>query len=171
MYDTKYQSGVSMPYGDADTVGDIVPRIRDVLPKLRRSERKVAEMIRANLSSVAELSIDRLAENAKVSKATVTRFARAVGCRDVRALKLALARAAAVGSRFLSPEGAAIPAPSGSKDRIYADILHTLAINATLCPAETYQRAAGILADADMIHAFGVGGGSTVMADEACYRL
>jgi hypothetical protein len=56
MYDTKYQSGVSMPYGDADTVGDIIPRISEILPKLRRSERKVAEMIRANLSSVAATS-------------------------------------------------------------------------------------------------------------------
>ena len=160
-----------MPYGDADTVGDIIPRISEILPKLRRSERKVAEMIRANLSSVAELSIDRLAENAKVSKATVTRFARAVGCRDVRALKLALARAAAVGNRFLSQDDAPIPAQSGSKDRVYADILHTLAINAALCSTETYRRAAEILANAGMIYAFGVGGGSTIMADEASFRL
>ena len=161
-----------MPYGDADTVGDIIPRISEILPKLRRSERKVAEMIRANLSSVAELSIDRLAENAKVSKASVTRFARAVGCRDVRALKLALARAAAVGSRFLSQEDAPPPpAQSGSKDRIYADILHTLAINASLCTPETYRQAADILANAGMIYAFGVGGGSTIMADEASFRL
>jgi RpiR family transcriptional regulator, carbohydrate utilization regulator len=160
-----------MPYQGADTVGDIVPRISEVLPKLRRSERKVAEMIRADLSSAAELSIDRLAENAKVSKATVTRFARAVGCRDVRALKLALARAAAVGNRFLSQDDVPISAQSGSKDRIYADILHTLAINASLCSAETYRHAAEILANAEMIYAFGVGGGSTVMADEACFRL
>jgi len=160
-----------MPYGGADTVGDIIPRISEVLPNLSRSERKVAEMIRANLSSIAELSIDRLAENAKVSKATVTRFARAVGCRDVRALKLALARAAAVGTRFLSQEDARTPAQSGSKDRIYADILHTLAINASLCTIETYRRAADILANAGMIYAFGVGGGSTIMADEASFRL
>jgi RpiR family carbohydrate utilization transcriptional regulator len=160
-----------MPDQGADTVGDIIPRISEILPRLRPSERKVAEMIRANLSSVAELSIDRLAENAQVSKASVTRFARAVGCRDVRALKLALARSAAVGNRFLSQEDAPIPAPSGSKDRIYADILNTLAINAALCPPETYQRAAEILNNAGMIYAFGVGGGSTIMADEACFRL
>ena len=160
-----------MPDQGAGTVGDIIPRISEVLPRLRPSERKVAEMIRANLSAVADLSIDRLAENAQVSKASVTRFARAVGCRDVRALKLALARAAAVGSRFLSQDDATVSVDSGSKDRVYADILHTLAINTALCTPQTYRRAAEILANAGMIYAFGVGGGSTIMADEAAFRL
>ena len=43
------------------------------------------------------------ARKAAVSEASVTRFAKAIGCRDVRDLKLRLAQATAVGLRFLQP--------------------------------------------------------------------
>ena len=44
-----------------------------------------------------------LARDAEVSVATVTRFAKAVGCRDVRELKVLVAQAAAVGQRWCRP--------------------------------------------------------------------
>src|ERR1700756_4864961 len=80
---------------------DIVARIAECAPELRTAERKVAALILDDLTGASRASIGALAEKADVSIATVTRFAKAVGCEDVRELKLRLAQAAAVGQRFL----------------------------------------------------------------------
>ena len=82
---------------------DIVARIAECAPELRSAERKVAALILDDLTGASRASIGALAQQAEVSVATVTRFAKAVGCRDVRELKLRLAQAAAVGQRFLQP--------------------------------------------------------------------
>ncbi|MBN3812181.1 MurR/RpiR family transcriptional regulator, partial [Paraburkholderia sp. Ac-20347] len=76
---------------------DIVARIAQCVPDLRPAERDVAALILDDLASAARASIGELARRAGVSIATVTRFAKAVGCHDVRELKLRLAQAAAVG--------------------------------------------------------------------------
>lgn len=66
---------------------DIVARIAECAPELRDAERKVAALILGDLAQAAHASIGALAARADVSVATVTRFAKAVGCRDVRELK------------------------------------------------------------------------------------
>lgn len=72
-------------------------------------------------------------QKADVSIATVTRFAKAVGCQDVRELKLRLAQAAAVGQRFLrgsSYDETDKDDPADSlAARIFDDIQTTLAHN------------------------------------------
>jgi DNA-binding MurR/RpiR family transcriptional regulator len=73
---------------------DIVARIAECAPELRSAERKVASLILDDLTGASRASIGALAQQAGVSAATVTRFAKAVGCRDVRELKLRLAQAA-----------------------------------------------------------------------------
>src|SRR5690349_3699990 len=100
----------------ADHPYDIVPRIAEVVPELRKAEQKVAQVILADLAAAAADSIGVLARRAGVSEASVTRFAKAIGCRDVRELKRLLAQAAAVGQRFLSPETGAAEVP-GTADR------------------------------------------------------
>jgi DNA-binding MurR/RpiR family transcriptional regulator len=154
----------------ASPLYDIVPRIAEILPQLRKAERKVAEIILADLAAAAGDSIGVLARRAGVSEASVTRFAKALGCRDVRALKLSLAQAAAVGQRFLAPDGGAAGV-SATADRIHEDIVQTLEANRALMAQEDYARAAAVLAQAPMIYVFGMGGGSTAMADEARFRL
>lgn len=67
---------------------DIVARIAQCVPGLRPAERDVAALILDDLASAARASIGELAQRAGVSIASVTRFAKAVGCHDVRELKL-----------------------------------------------------------------------------------
>ncbi|WP_461516235.1 SIS domain-containing protein [Porticoccus sp.] len=66
--------------------------ISNSLPELRKSERKVAEYILANLTDVIRMRIVDLAEKAEVSEPTVVRFCRAVGCDGFQDFKLALAQ-------------------------------------------------------------------------------
>lgn len=148
---------------------DIVARIAERAPLLRSAERKVAALILDDLTGASRASIGALAEQADVSIATVTRFAKAVGCEDVRELKLRLAQAAAVGQRFLKREPDALPDSLAA--RIFEEVQTTLAQNQGALRAAPVAEAADALAAASMIYVFGMGGGSTALADEMRFRL
>jgi len=148
---------------------DIVARIAERAPELRSAERKVAAQILDDLAGASRASIGALAEKAEVSIATVTRFAKAVGCQDVRELKLRLAQAAAVGQRFLRREPDDVPDSLAA--RIFEEVQTTLAHNQGALRAAPVAAAADALAEASMIYVFGMGGGSTALADEMRFRL
>ncbi|MGH8780902.1 MurR/RpiR family transcriptional regulator [Paraburkholderia sp.] len=149
---------------------DIVARIAARAPELRSAERKVAALILDDLTAASRASIGALAQQADVSVATVTRFAKAVGCRDVRELKLRLAQAAAVGQRFLKT-GTAADAPEPLATRVFDELQTALARNHEVLCHAPLASAAAALRDARMIYVFGMGGGSTALADEMRFRL
>lgn len=153
---------------------DILTRIAERGPTLRLAEQKVAQVILEDLAGAAAASINALARKAGVSEASVTRLAKALGCRDVRDLKLRLAQAAAVGQRFLhheQPPAADATLPQTLADQLHRDVVAALDVNRQLIDADHIERAARLLQRARMIYAFGMGGGSSSMADEARYRL
>ena len=171
---------------------DIVARIAQCVPDLRPAERDVAALILDDLAAAARASIGELALRAGVSVASVTRFAKTVGCHDVRELKLRLAQAAAVGERFLRaapPDGGDGPqtgkgkrdkrraeSASASSDdalatRVYDEIHAALARNHELLRRAPFAEAAAALREARMIYVFGMGGGSSALADEMRFRL
>jgi len=152
---------------------DIVARIAECAPELRSAERKVAALILDDLTGASRASIGALAERAEVSVATVTRFAKAVGCRDVRELKLRLAQAAAVGQRFLQTgaQNGAPDTPEPLATRVFDELQTALAQNHQLLCQAPIAQAAAALRDARMIYVFGMGGGSTALADEMRFRL
>jgi RpiR family carbohydrate utilization transcriptional regulator len=155
---------------------DIVSRIAERSPTLRQAEQKVAQAILGDVAGCAAASIHELARRAGVSEASVTRFARALGCRNVRDLKVALARASAVGDRYLRQaqplEGDdAQSGGTAASRQIWRDALQVLEINHALIDSKTMADAARRLQRARMIYVFGMGGGSTTLADEARLRL
>ncbi|MDR3098566.1 MAG: MurR/RpiR family transcriptional regulator [Paraburkholderia sp.] len=172
---------------------DIVARIAQCVPDLRPAERDVAALILDDLAAAARASIGELARRAGVSVASVTRFAKAVGCHDVRELKLRLAQAAAVGERFLraaheddGSRGAgkdgpgrrraggassSVPPEEALATRVYDEIHAALARNHELLCQAPFAGAAAALAQARMIYVFGMGGGSSALADEMRFRL
>ena len=152
---------------------DIVARIAECAPELRSAERKVAALILDDLTGASRASIGALAERAQVSVATVTRFAKAVGCRDVRELKLRLAQAAAVGQRFLQAgaQNGASDTPEPLATRVFDELQTALAQNHQLLCQAPIAQAAAALREARMIYVFGMGGGSTALADEMRFRL
>ena len=90
----------------------------------------MAALILDDLTGASRASIGALAKKAEVSIATVTRFAKAVGCRDVRELKLRLAQAAAVGQRFLrAARRNPTMLPDSLATRIFDEVQTTLTHN------------------------------------------
>src|SRR5215467_3875256 len=73
-------------------IGNCVVRIRSHYKVLNPSQRQLADIIVADPESTLELDVTRLAEVAKVSAATVTRFCRRIGYSGFRQFKIALAQ-------------------------------------------------------------------------------
>ena len=116
---------------------DILSRITTDFAALRDAEKKVAELIYADIEFVTEASISDIAQRAGVSDASVTRFARAIGCTNVRDLKTRLTRALAAGRRFIQEA-----TPEDSSSVVYDIATQTLALNRDLL-AQADGRAAG----------------------------
>ncbi len=153
---------------------DLISRIKDVRTDLRPAERRVANAVLDDIEFAVRASNAELAERAKVSQPTVTRFSRAVGCAGVRDFKLKLGQSLIVGSMYLS-------APPTLPDKVrsdlpYADVVFDQA-RAALDLAQSQVDGARIRDAVDLISAaarvivFGVGGGSTAIAQDTQYRL
>lgn len=89
---------------------DIVGQLQEGMTRFSAQESRVAAFILQNLSFTASASIDELAVRAGVSAPTITRFARSVGCEDIRDLRKQLAQACERRTSWLNEESAALPA-------------------------------------------------------------
>ena len=105
---------------------DIVSKIKSCEGDLRASERKVAQLILAELEWAGQASIQAMAKKAEVSEASVTRFAKAMGCKDVRELKQALVKSFAIGQRFIEGKVDPIEEEGGAIGEVIQCILQAL---------------------------------------------
>lgn len=145
---------------------DIISRITERFIELSSTEKRIAQFILDDIAAVTTLPIAELARQVEVSQASITRFARAVGCRDVRDLKVKLAQSLAVGQRFIHEE----PDLEGIQG-IYETIINVLSINRRTIDDAALAKAVGALSGARQILAIGMGGGSTFCAAEVQHRL
>ena len=145
---------------------DIISCITDRFMSLTATEKRIAQFILDDAAAAAELPIAGLARLTGTSQAAVTRFARALGCKDVRELKLRLAQSLAVGQRFILD----VPDLEGVQG-IYESIISVLETNRRALDAGALSQAVALLSGARQILAIGMGGGSTICAMEMQYRL
>lgn len=145
---------------------DIITRITELFIELSSAEKRIAQFILDEADAVTALPIAELARQANVSQASITRFAKTLGCRDVRDLKVKLAQSLAVGQRFIHEE----PDLEGIQG-IYETIINVLTINRRTIDEPALAKAVEWLSDARQILAIGMGGGSTICAAEVQHRL
>jgi RpiR family carbohydrate utilization transcriptional regulator len=148
---------------------DILYQIRARQDSFSAGEGRIARLMLDDVGFASAASLDELAQRAEVSTATLSRFARTVGCRDLRDLRLQLAQASGVGSRFLDPAGT--PDQSAFYGQIVGDIESTLRQHLSAFDESRFADAVKLLGKARMIHAFGMGGCSTLCSDELQVRL
>jgi RpiR family carbohydrate utilization transcriptional regulator len=146
---------------------DIVSRINERLPHLRPTERKIAQFILNNINLSATSTINELADKINVSHASITRLSKTLECENVRDLKIQLAKSAAVGERFTNVS----QLPKKDIPEIYQAIHKVLAFNAGLITNEIIDQASCAITAAKHTLIFGVGGGSTFMAQECQNRF
>jgi DNA-binding MurR/RpiR family transcriptional regulator len=162
------QAGTPPPLG-APT--DLLSRLRAAKDELGPAERRVAEVALADLPFMAEAPIAEIARRAEVSEPTVVRFCRRLGCAGLRDFKLKLARNLAVGAQYLQPDAM----PDTGMPALIEHVVG-IAINAIhdarqrLDPA-AMEAAAAALEGARQIVFYGVGGGSSAVAQDAANRF
>jgi RpiR family carbohydrate utilization transcriptional regulator len=145
---------------------DIISRITERFSALRDAEKKVAKLIMDDIETAANASITELAESAEVSEATITRFAKAVGCKNVRDMKIKLAQTLTVGQRFILE-----PPDQSGYQGIYESIKQSLDINRNLINEADIETAVEWLHGARQVISIGMGGGSTIASQEMQHRL
>lgn len=148
---------------------DILYQIRARQDAFSAGEGRIAKLILSDVAFAAGASLDALADRAQVSSATLSRFARSVGCKDLRDLRLQLAQASGVGSRFLNPEKA--PEQSAFFTQIVGDIESTLHQHLAGFEESQFKAALALLTPARMLHSFGMGGCSSLCSEELQTRL
>jgi DNA-binding MurR/RpiR family transcriptional regulator len=145
---------------------DIISCITDRFVELTTTEKRIAQFILDDLQSATTLSISEMARLTDTSQASITRFARAIGCKDVRELKVKLAQSLAVGQRFILD----VPDLEGVQG-IYETIINVLDINRRALDTDSLNKAVEWLSQSRQILAIGMGGGSTICAQEVQFRL
>ncbi len=145
---------------------DIISCITDRFVELTTTEKRIAQFILDDVQAATTLPIAEMARLTQTSQASITRFARAIGCKDVRELKVKLAQSLAVGQRFILD----VPDLEGVQG-IYETIINVLEINRRALNSESLKNAVEWLSGARQILAIGMGGGSTICAQEVQFRL
>lgn len=140
--------------------------ITDRFVSFTATEKRIAQFILDDAQAAATLPIAEIARVTQTSQASITRFSRTVGCENVRELKMKLAQSLAVGQCFILD----VPDLEGVQG-IYETIINLLNINRRALDLPALDRAVKWLSSARQVVAIGVGGGSTVCAQEVQHRL
>jgi DNA-binding MurR/RpiR family transcriptional regulator len=154
-------------------IPDILSQIRDSYGELRPAERRVADVVLADVTFSVDASNAEIAKRADVSEPTVTRFCRAIGCDGVRDFKLKLAQSVVVGRLYLAP----IPPPEPNEDGsplwnvVFGEARKALSLVERSVDPGDILRAAELVAGAHQVLVFGLGGSSTALAQETQNRL
>ncbi|MDZ5695943.1 MurR/RpiR family transcriptional regulator [Chelativorans sp. M5D2P16] len=154
------------------TTTDIVNRLRIWAADGSKAERRLAEVILADIEYASRAPIADLALRAGVSEPTVTRFCRALGCDGVRDFKFKLAQVLAIGGLYLFPE----PLVRDERDARIVDAIADGATNAMQRVRDaidmgTVNDVAELVMKARQIYVFGSGGVSSMGAVEMQNRL
>ncbi|MDH3220469.1 MAG: SIS domain-containing protein [Gammaproteobacteria bacterium] len=133
--------------------------------EMTRAERKVARVVLTGPYRILRKSIRSLASEAGVSEPTVMRFCRALSCKGFQDFKLQLAQDLATGAHF-SETSLAVDeaAPDLITKVIDGGIASLIKVRDSL-PADAVQAAIAMLAAADRIEFYGLGGSGIVALD------
>ena len=143
----------------------ILKEISDQLEQLRRSERKVAELVLSMPEQVIHMRIVDLAAAAEVSEPTVVRFCRAINCEGFQNFKLALAQSTA---QSPSHEPFSLSELDTARDytyKVFDATMETLnRVRNTLDP-DAIEVAVDALSSARRVEFYGFGASSPVAID------
>jgi len=148
----------------------MLSEIETAAKNMTRAEKKVARVVLASPYKILRKSIGLLANEAGVSEPTVMRFCRALNCGGFQDFKLQLAQDLATGAHFsetrLSIDESA---PDLIAKVIDSGIASLIKVRDSL-PPDAVQSAIELLASADRIEIYGLGG-SGIVAQDAQHKF
>lgn len=144
---------------------NLLDQIRSSLDTLRKSDRKVAEVLLDDPERILRATVAETAELAQVSQPTVMRFANAMGCDGFQDMKLRLARCLAVGT---SATHSALSETDETKtivEKIFDYTIASLDWARRSVDPDQIERAVEMLVTANRIEFFGHGASGIVAQD------
>ncbi|WP_371732164.1 SIS domain-containing protein [Erwinia sp. QL-Z3] len=148
---------------------DILFQIRRRLNELSQQEAKVARAVLEDVDFASSASIEQLATRSGVSPATITRFAKSVGCEDIRELRMKLAQASTSHSRYL-PAREATNLPAAWQQTL-AGVEQALQTQLQSSDTHAFSLAAACLKKARSVTLFAMGNQDAPFASELQHRL
>ncbi|AHD11847.1 MurR/RpiR family transcriptional regulator [Phaeobacter gallaeciensis] len=151
---------------------DVISNLNSQIDTLPTRERKVAGYVQNNLESISSMTIAELARVCDVSTPTVVRFCRSVGCEGFREFKIRLAQNLAVSLQYLVVDSHETQrSDAGNIDQIIGALSATVNIMRKQVDHAALSQAADLLGQARSVVIGGVGGGASMLAEEAANRL
>lgn len=144
---------------------NIIEVIRTMRPELRKSDRKVADVVLDDPRRIMNATVGETAALAEVSQPTVLRFATAVGCNGFQDLKLRLAQSLAFGTPATHSVLLDTDEPEVIAEKIFDYTMTSLDWARSKLDKTALHKAIDILAAARSIVFFGFGASGIVARD------
>jgi RpiR family carbohydrate utilization transcriptional regulator len=144
---------------------NILEILRTKLPDLRKSERKVANLVLTNPRRILDATVAETADFADVSQPTVIRFCVAIGCSGFQDFKLKLAHSLALGVPATHSVLLDTDPPEAVLEKIFDYTISSLDWARHHMDKEALQKAIRLLESATAIEFFGFGASGIVAQD------
>ncbi len=158
---------------DTDTNGDfrtnpnrnVIEVIRTMRSELRKSDRKVADIVLQDPRRIITATVGETAALAEVSQPTVVRFATAIGCSGFQDFKIRLAQSLALGTPATHSVLLDTDEPEVITEKIFDYTMTSLDWARNHLDKVAVQRAIDLLSEAKYIEFFGFGASGVVARD------
>jgi RpiR family carbohydrate utilization transcriptional regulator len=144
---------------------NILEVVRTARPRLRKSDRKVADLVLADPRRILNATVAETAEVAGVSQPTVIRFCAAVGCTGFQDFRLRLAHSLALGTPATHSVLLGTDSPASVVEKIFDYTIASLDWARHHLDLAAIDRAATVLEQAQAIEFFGFGASGVVAYD------
>ncbi|WP_413989248.1 SIS domain-containing protein [Labrys okinawensis] len=159
-----YSAASSQPAPRA-TIQNVLEVVRVMLGELRKSDRKVADLILADPHRILNATVAETALAAGVSEPTVIRFCTAIGCSGFQDFKLRLAQSLALGTPATHSVLLDTDPPEAVVEKIFDYTITSLDWARHHLDKEALKQAINILEQANYIEFFGFGASGIVARD------
>jgi DNA-binding MurR/RpiR family transcriptional regulator len=169
---TDHASGVQRS-GGSEGVGaaDIIGTMRAGLDTMSDNQQRVARLFLEQPDWAVKANVEEIAARAGVGAATITRFARLVGCEGLKDLKLKLAGAMALGAPYLHRSVRVGETAAGVLQNVTGSVITVLSDWQRRLSPDILDQAADAITAARRIVCLGTGATSNFMAQDLQARL
>ena len=161
---------------------DVMTRVEQLRNEFSKSELQIADLLLRDPHAFARLNVKEIASKVEVSEPTVVRFCRRVGCEGFKDFKIQMVQDLAYRQASDDAGGAragmekpttvqGIAATQGIPKEVHDAAAAALARMQKMLNWQSVDTAARLIAKARRVVVYGIGGSSTVMAEEAHNRL
>jgi len=151
-------------------IPDLVSMLKERKDSMSNADGRLIDCILSDIDLAIHASTTELAELADTSTPTVTRFCRKLGFKNLREFKIQLAQARSVGTRFLV--GQLSPGThSDTSEQVVRRAQQALERQLGMLESDAIEKAVVAMKKASRIVIFGSGGGATIVAQDAEYRM